>query len=326
MNGEEKWVVGIDIGGTAIKLAFIRPQGEMIYKWEIETNHLNHGEEIPNCIAKEIEKKRLELGLIKGKILAVGAGAPGSVDVVTGIVNEAINLRWSHRYPLQQKLEDACQLPVVIDNDANCAALGEMWQGAGISSRNLVFVTIGTGIGSGIIINGHIVHGAGGAAGEIGHVTVIPVGGALCNCGKMGCLETVASATGIVRQATALVSEASASDDGLSTLYKQNGVFSARDIFELAKTGDYKANTVVQTSLSHLGIALANVANTLNPETIVIGGGVSRAGDFLLSQLNLIFHQHAFQSVKETTVLTLASKGNDAGVLGAAWLAKQQYM
>lgn len=318
---ENKWIVGVDIGGTTSKMAFITPKGDIVSKWQIPTDHRNHGGNIPEQLKYEIEKKCSELGAENTCLMGIGVGAPGSVNAVTGIVREATNLSWKSAYPLKKNLEATTGLPVAIDNDANCAALGEMWKGSGQGARNLVLVTLGTGIGSGIVINGHIVHGAGGAAGEIGHLASNTKDGYLCKCGKHGCLETIASATGIVRAALAIANDHS--DGGLSFFYKQNGTITAKNVFDFAERGDHQAKSVVDYALEHLGIALANVANTLNPEKIVIGGGVSKAGQYLLTRLNHYYQQHLFPTVKETTEIKLASLGNDAGVLGAAWIADQ---
>ena len=214
-------------------------------------------------------------------------------------------------------------MPAVIENDANCAALGEMWNGAGKGARDLVCVTLGTGVGGGVIANGNIVQGINGAAGEIGHITSIPFGGAPCNCGKSGCLETIASATGIVRLAKDELSKAEAHGQ-LVDLYVANEMVTAKDVFDCARDGDDLAKNIVDDVAFHLGFVLANIANTLNPEKIVLGGGVSKAGSILLDAVKGNFSMHAFTSVRESTDLTLATLGNDAGVIGAAWLIKNK--
>ncbi|EWG08955.1 ROK family glucokinase [Cytobacillus firmus] len=318
----EKWLVGVDLGGTTTKLAFINYYGEIIHKWEIPTDNSEEGKNITINIAKAIDHRLEELDLSKDKIIGIGMGAPGPVNLATGVVYNTVNLGWKDNYPLKDLLEVETSLPVIIDNDANCAALGEMWKGAGNGAKDLVCVTLGTGVGGGVIANGDIVQGVSGAAGEIGHITSIPVGGAQCNCGKTGCLETIASATGIVRQA--LENLESGGEGALSQLYKEKGFITAKDVFDSARNGDETSLLVVNNTAMHLGLALANIANTLNPEKIVLGGGVSRAGDILLKPVIANFIKFAFPRVKESTVIDIATLGNDAGVIGAAWLAKNK--
>ncbi|PLT29191.1 ROK family glucokinase [Peribacillus deserti] len=316
----EKWLVGVDLGGTTTKLAFISYYGEIIHKWEIPTDISDQGKNITTNIAKTIDAKLDELGQLKNKILGIGMGAPGPVNSSTGAIYEAINLGWKD-YPLQQLLEVETSLPAVIENDANLAALGEMWKGAGNGAKDLVCITLGTGVGGGVIANGQIVTGISGAAGEIGHITILTEGGAKCNCGKTGCLETLASATGIVR----LANEALLETDEPSKLRDFNGSFTSKDIFDMAREGDKIASAVRDKLALYLGLAAANVANVLNPEIIVIGGGVSRAGSELLDPVQSYFKEFSFTRVRESTHMAIATLGNDAGVIGAAWLAKNAF-
>ncbi len=220
-------------------------------------------------------------------------------------------------------LEVETSLPAVIDNDANCAALGEMWKGAGNGAKDLVCVTLGTGVGGGVITNGDIVHGVSGAAGEIGHITSMAEGGAPCNCGKTGCLETIASATGIVRIATEALNEGTPAGE-LAAVYKETGYVTAKDVFDSGKRNDQLALKVIDSVALHLGIALANIANTLNPEKIVLGGGVSKAGNVLLDPIKAQFLRNSFPRVAQSTEISIATLGNDAGVIGAAWLVKNK--
>jgi glucokinase len=315
---ENTWLVGVDIGGTTIKMAFITQYGEIVHKWEIVTNISEKGKYITTDIAKAIDKKLEELGESKLKLKALGMGAPGPVNMATGLIYEAVNLGWEN-YPLKDLLEVETGLPVVVDNDANLAAIGEMWKGAGEGSKDLICVTLGTGVGGGIITNGEIVHGINGAGGEIGHITVVPEGGAQCNCGKTGCLETVASATGIVRMAKEALEKAPESK--LAVIAKETGL-TAKIIFEQADLGEEVALAVVNTVTAQLGLVLANLANAMNPEKIVIGGGVSKAGEKLLNPLRGHFEQFLFPRSKVGVKMAEATLGNDAGVIGAAYLAK----
>ncbi|WP_121611807.1 ROK family glucokinase [Mesobacillus foraminis] len=319
----EKWLVGVDLGGTTTKIAFISFYGEILNKWEIPTDKSNEGKNIPTDIAKAIDHKLDELGHSKNEIHGIGIGAPGPVDLTSGIIYEAVNLGWKDQYPLKDLLEVETSLPVVVDNDANVAALGEMWKGAGNGAKDLVCVTLGTGVGGGVIANGDIVHGKRGAAGEIGHITSIAVGGAPCNCGKSGCLETIASATGIVRLAHEALQKGQ-QEGKLGEILREYGQVSAKDVFDAARNGEKSALEVIENVASHLGVALANIANTLNPEKIVLGGGVSRAGDILLRPVKENFLKHSFPSVAKSTEIAIATLGNDAGVIGAAWLVKNK--
>lgn len=317
-----KWLVGVDLGGTTTKLAFLSLYGEILHKWEIPTDISEDGKNITVNLAKSIDAKLEELGHSKSEIVGIGMGAPGPVDLSTGVIFEAVNLGWREPYPLKDLLEVETSLPAVIDNDANCAALGEMWKGAGNGAKDIVCVTLGTGVGGGVIANGDIVHGISGAAGEIGHITSLAEGGAPCNCGKTGCLETIASATGIVRLAIEAVQSAPIGE--LAVVYKETGFLTAKDVFDAARRKDETALKVIHYVGLHLGIALANIANTLNPEKIVLGGGVSKAGDVLLNTVKEQFLKNSFPRVAQSTEISIATLGNDAGVIGAAWLVKNK--
>ncbi len=315
----EKWLVGVDLGGTTIKIAFITMDGHIVEKWEIPTNIELDGKNIVPDIAISIDAKLEELSEPKEKLAAIGMGAPGFIDMKTGFIYHAVNIGWRD-YPLKEELEKATGLSVTVDNDANIAAIGEMWRGAGDGEGNLLMVTLGTGVGGGIIVNGHIMHGTNGMAGEIGHITSIPDGGAPCNCGRMGCIETIASATGISR-----ISKEKALKDTTSALYKileQNGEVQAKDVAAAAEKGDKVAIETLEEVTFHLGLVIANLANSINPGKIVIGGGVSKAGNTLMERLQEKFKHYALPRVAEGAELKVATLGNDAGVIGGAWLAK----
>ncbi|MGE7759263.1 ROK family glucokinase [Peribacillus sp. NPDC097895] len=316
----EKWLMGVDLGGTTTKLALINSYGEIIHKWEISTDISEKGKFITINIAKAIDAKLVELNEPKSKIVGIGMGAPGPVNFVNGSIYEAVNLGWKD-YPLKDLLEVETNLPTVIDNDANMAALGEMWKGAGNGAKDLVCVTLGTGVGGGIIHNGQIVHGTSGAAGEIGHITVVTDGGAPCNCGKTGCLETVASATGIVRLALKALNT-STETSMLQQKVDEGIAISSKLLFQCAEAGDPLSKAVVAKVGDYLGLALSHVGNVMNPDKIVIGGGVSQAGDILLDTVRSAFEKYAFKRVGKSTKISLATLGNDAGVIGGAWLIK----
>jgi glucokinase len=314
-----KWLVGVDLGGTTIKLAFITLDGEIVEKWEIPTNLIEEGKHIVKDIGESLKERLTELSQPEDKLAAIGMGAPGFIDMKTGFIYHAVNIGWRN-YPLKDELEKETGLPVIIDNDANIAAIGEMWRGAGDGEGNLLMVTLGTGVGGGIIVNGHIMHGTNGMAGEIGHITSITDGGASCNCGKTGCIETIASATGIVR-----IAKEKASQDKSSVLHRtlsEKSEIKAKDVAEAAENGDQAASDTLDEVAFHLGLVIANLSNSINPGKIVIGGGVSKAGDVLMNRLEKQFKRFALPRVAEGAKLKVAALGNDAGVIGGAWLAK----
>lgn len=311
-------LLGIDLGGTTTKFAIMKPQGEIQQRWSIQTDVLNDGNNIiPNII--DSINHHLQLYQMSAKqFQGIGIGTPGSVDYQTGMVDSAFNLNWDRPMALKEQIELHTNIPVQVENDANVAALGERWLGAGKNADNVAFVTLGTGVGGGIIINGQIVHGQGGSAGEIGHMTINPQG-YRCTCGKRGCLETVASATGIVHVARDYAQEY-AGDSELKASLDNGDDLTAKDVFDLAKQNDPLALKVTSAVCDQLGLALSIVAVTINPQYIIIGGGVSNAGDFLLQRVRESYNRYVFSSVKKTTTLTLATLGNEAGVIGAASL------
>lgn len=320
----EKWLVGVDLGGTTIKMAFINLHGEIVHKWEILTKVTEKGEHIPADIANSINQTLDELDQNKQKLIGIGIGAPGPVNLKKGSIDVAVNLGWEN-FPLKDLLEKETALPVIVENDANVAAIGEMWRGAGEGSKDLLCVTLGTGVGGGIIANGEIIHGVNGAGGEIGHITSVVEGGTHCNCGKTGCLETVASATGIVRLAIEEISSTNTRSI-LRDVFHEHQTLSAKQVFEAAREGDELAGKVMDKVTLHLGLAIANLANGLNPEKIVIGGGVSKAGDVFLAPMKEQFTRFAFPRVAQGVEIAIAKLGNDAGVIGSAWLAKKRFL
>ncbi|MFB1098990.1 ROK family glucokinase [Terribacillus sp. JSM ZJ617] len=312
-------LVGVDIGGTTIKLAIIDGTSELVEKWEIKTDKYEQGLHIPKQIWETIQAKLTERGIAKETIQGIGVGAPGFVVPRNGVIAEAVNVGWRD-FPLSAELGVLSGLPVFIDNDANLAALGEVWRGAGAQQDNIIAITLGTGVGAGIIANGHIVNGINGTAGEIGHVTV-EENGAPCNCGRKGCLETISSATGISRLAT----EAAAAhpESGLGRRFAENGRVSSKDVFELAAENDAEAQKIVDRSTSVLAKTLANAAILTNPSRIIIGGGVSKAGDALMEPIREAFVKAALPRTTYECEIVPAQLGNDAGVYGAAYLVKQ---
>ncbi|AUC91642.1 ROK family glucokinase [Streptococcus suis] len=314
-----KKIIGIDLGGTSVKLAILTTEGEIQEKWSIKTNILDDGSHIVPDIIDSIKQRFETHGLTKDDFLGVGMGSPGVVDSEAGTVIGAYNLNWKTLQLVKDQFESALGLPFFIDNDANVAALGEQWVGAGNNNPNVVFMTLGTGVGGGVIAAGNLIRGVKGAGGELGHITVDFDEPFACTCGKKGCLETVASATGIVNLSRRYADQY-AGDAKLKQMIDDGQDVTAKDVFDLAKEGDDLALIVYRHFSEYLGVACANIAAVLNPAYIVLGGGVSAAGEFLLDGVCKVFAENSFPQIKESTQIVLATRGNDAGVLGAASL------
>ncbi|MGT2681747.1 ROK family glucokinase [Streptococcus porci] len=317
-----KKLLGIDLGGTTIKFGILTLEGHVQEKWAIETNILEDGKHIVPDIVASI-KHRLDLyGLTKDDFVGIGMGSPGAVDREKKTVTGAFNLNWKETQKVGSVIEAETGIPFAIDNDANVAALGERWVGAGENNPDVVFMTLGTGVGGGIIADGNLIHGVAGAGGEIGHMIVEPEHGFACTCGNEGCLETVASATGVVRVAR-LLAESYEGDSAIKSSIDNGEAVSSKDIFTAAQAGDTFADSVVEKVGFYLGLAAANLGNILNPDSVVVGGGVSAAGEFLRSRIEKHFNRFAFPQVRKTTKVKIAELGNDAGIIGAASLAQQ---
>lgn len=312
--------IGVDLGGTTTKMALIDDSGKVLEKWAIPTSKVDNGSRIVADINASIQNKLKASHMTPESIRGIGIGAPGYIDVDSGFIYEAINIGWRN-YPLKKEMEKQTGLPVVVENDANSAALGEMWRGSGRGTRNLICVTLGTGVGGGIISDGTVLHGVCGMAGEIGHMTVIEKGGAPCNCGKHGCLETVSSGSGIRRMGLEAL-DYNDSDSCLRALFEQKGDITAEDVFNCAAEGDALSAAVVDKAVRYLGYVLGAVSVAVGPEKIVIGGGVSHAGSQLMDPLNSYFKKYSLPIIYNHCSLVTASLGNDAGVIGAAWLVK----
>ncbi len=306
----KKYCFGIDVGGTTVKCGLFTVEGTVLDKWEIKTVTENNGSQILPDIAKAISDKIAEKAIDKEEVAGIGIGVPGPVDE-EGVINGAVNLHWGV-FNIEQKLSELTGLPVKAGNDANVAALGELWKGGGAGYRNMIMVTLGTGVGGGIIINEKIVAGSNGAGGEIGHAFVDENITDPCNCGNCGCLEQVASATGIAR----LAREALAATNAPTVLRGKEKI-TAKTVFDAVKENDAVAIQIAERFGTYLGRALAIFAAVVDPQVIVIGGGVSKAGPILLDYIVPAFKKHAFNPCKNTE-FALATLGNDAGIFGAA--------
>ncbi|MDE6748242.1 MAG: ROK family glucokinase [Lachnospiraceae bacterium] len=304
------YVFGVDVGGTTVKLGLFDINGNVLDKWEIPTRTEDGGKNILPDIAADIKAKMAQKNIVKDDVAGVGVGVPGPVDG-NGIVHKAVNLGWE-QFNLKEKLTALLDgMRVEGGNDANVAALGEMWKGGGQGHKNLVAVTLGTGVGGGIIIGGEIMTGATGAGGEIGHIHVEDHETERCGCGNYGCLEEYASATGIVRLANRAL-QSSGKDSIL-----RKGEISAKTVFDAVKAGDELAIEIAEKFGDYLGKGLGIIAGVINPEIFVIGGGVSKAGEVLFDYIKPSFEATVFHGCRDT-IFALATLGNDAGIYGAA--------
>ena len=306
-----KYSFGVDVGGTTIKMGLFNLDGNVLDKWEIKTRTENGGVNVLPDIAEAIKAKISEKAIAKEDVVGVGIGVPGPVDD-KGVVYKCVNLGWGV-LNINEELGKLLDMPVKGGNDANVAALGEMWKGGGQGFESIVVVTLGTGVGGGIIMNGKILTGAKGAAGEIGHIHVDDNEKDVCGCGNSGCLEQFASATGIVR----LANRALEATDKKTVL--KAGEVSAKDVWDAVKAGDEVAIEIAEKFGQYLGKGLAAVAGVINPEAFVIGGGVSKAGNILLDYIQKNYTPYVFHASRDVK-FTLATLGNDAGIYGAAKL------
>lgn len=307
-----RYCFGVDVGGTSVKIGLFTVEGNILDKWEIKTRRENDGEAILPDIAASLSDKIQEKGLNKDEIEGIGIGIPAPVTG-DGIVKNTANLGWGYK-EVNRELRELTGLDVQAGNDANLAALGEMWLGAGQGQKNMIMVTLGTGVGGGAIVDGRPMVGANGASAEIGHVCVNYHEKKKCGCGKTGCLEQYASATGIARLARMRL----AWDDTPSLLRGQEKL-DAKAVFDAMKEGDAVADEIVDQFSAYLGHGLANVAIIVDPALIVIGGGVSKAGDIMIPYIKKYFLEKAFFANRETEFV-MAKLDNDAGICGAAKL------
>lgn len=308
-----KYGFGIDLGGTTVKIAYFDETGRMLHKWEIPTVTEDGGSRILPDIAASIRQFLDGNQIADTAILGLGIGVPGPVNA-KGIVNRCVNLGWGV-FNIAEKLQSLTGFPVKAGNDANVAALGEFWKGGGQGCSNMVFVTLGTGVGGGIVVEGNLLHGAHGSGAEIGHLVLNRNETRTCGCGKRGCVEQYCSATGIVQVAKDYLT----ATDAPSTL-RATESFTCKDVFDAAKAGDASALHILDQVYAYMGEFLGNVCSVVNPEVVVIGGGVSKAGNMLIEGIEPYFKKYVFHAAAGAK-FTLASLGNDAGAYGAFKLA-----
>ncbi|XJS11545.1 ROK family glucokinase [Aerococcaceae bacterium WGS1372] len=312
----KKHIIAIDLGGTSAKLALMDLEGQILEKWSVVTDKNNKGQVIVPNLINSIQEKLIDFNLTTNDILGIGMGSPGSVNHIDKTVIGAYNLNWTEKQLIGKAFEEAFSIPFYIENDANIAAMGEQWKGAGNNDKDVVMVTLGTGVGGGIVVEGELLHGSTGTAGEIGHITVDPDSMIECTCGKRGCLEAVASATGIVNLAIHYLANYDG-ETALKDLLQEEDVLSSKDIFSYAAKGDELSSFIVDKFCKYLGLAVSHLANTLNPSKIVLGGGVSQAGEVLRSKVDQYSKEFMFPTIRPVTEIVIAKLGNDAGVYGA---------
>lgn len=306
----KNYAFGVDVGGTLCKLGLFETDGTLLERWEIPTDTRDGGTRILPDIAATIQEHCKKLP--ENSVLGIGVGVPSPMTQ-DGVAIKSVNLGWEN-YPVAVELSRLTGLPVYAANDVNVASLGEFWKGSAVGYSNAIVLTLGTGIGGGLIVNGHLVNGETGSAGEIGHIIVNPQETERCACGRKGCLEQYVSATGLVRMAERRLSGTSA-----HSILREKNPLTAKDIFDAAKAGDAIAVELVESFGQILGSALSDMACVLNPEIIVIGGGVSRAGSIVTDVVRRFFYEKTLFTCKNTKIV-LATLGNDAGIYGGVRL------
>ena len=308
-----KYGFGVDLGGTTVKIAWFDASGSMLDKWEIPTVTENSGSQILPDIANSVKGYLAGKNIPAEDVIGIGIGVPGPVRP-DGTVNKCVNLGWGV-FNIEKELEALTGFPVKAGNDASVAALGECWKGGGQGCDSMVFATLGTGVGGGIVVGGRVLHGVHGAGGEIGHMVLNRDEPEVCGCGKRGCVEQYCSATGIVRIAKQFLAKTQADSSlrGMDPL-------TCKDVFDAGTNGDALAQEILETVYAYMGEFLADICNVVDPEAVVLGGGVSKAGKPLLDGVQRYFSKFVFHAVSPVR-FALAQLGNDAGAYGAFKLA-----
>lgn len=330
MSGAHRhqYIVGVDLGGTNIVVGAMRADGSQQYAIRSQPTRAELGadrvvDRIADLIEETVRTTLAETGAERSDVIGVGIGSPGPLDRDTGVVIFTPNLGW-REFPLRDTVGERVGLPATLDNDANCATLGEWWCGAARGARHVIGITIGTGIGGGLIVNGELYHGASDVAGEIGHATIDSTG-RRCKCGNYGCLEAYASGPAIAERAR------EALDDGEASLLRELvqgdlARLTARDVYEASKRGDAVAREVVRDTARFLGTGVANLLNIFNPDVVVLAGGVTDAGDALFEPLRAEVRRRAFRPAVEACRIVPGRLGGSAGVIGAVATFKMQRM
>lgn len=315
------YYIGLDLGGTNIKSGVVDEKARLLAKASTPTNGQAGPEAVIEAMAAAAHEVVAQAGLTMNQIARIGIGSPGPLDIQRGIVLATPNLPGWKSVPLRDSISERTGRPAVLENDANAAAFGEFWAGAGRdpSIRHLVMLTLGTGVGSGIIVDGKLVHGAFDLGAEAGHMILVP-NGRLCGCGQRGCLEAYTSAGATARRAVEAI-EAGENSSLKQTLAQGRDKITAKDVFEAAKAGDPLALRIVDETATYLGIACVSLSRILDPQMIVFAGGMILAGDFLFDRVRAAFKEHTWRCAPSPAQIVPAVLGNDAGFIGAAAVA-----
>ncbi len=313
-------LIGIDLGGTNIKIGCFDAHLKLLKKTSITTDADSGPQAVVKNMLAAISELVNESGFSSSDISAAGIGTPGPADYKAGIIINSTNMPAFKNAPIRQMLSDGLHCPVVFDNDANVACFGEFTAGAGKGVTDMVFFTLGTGIGAGIVSDGKLLHGSGGNAAELGHTIIYP-GGRLCNCGQKGCVEAYASASNTAKRAAEALNAGEKSS--LKKVLDENGQITCKDVYDHLKTGDKLAKKITDETAKALAILCINALHATEPQRIVFAGGMIAAGDILLNRIKDYFSEQIWKLKKETVEICFATLGEDAGIIGAAALAKQ---
>ncbi|MBU3107769.1 ROK family protein [Clostridium gasigenes] len=308
------YVIGVDLGGTKISCALADLSGNVIETQVVETIASEGEIAVLNRIIGLIDKVMITINITKDDIKAIGIGAPGPLDARSGIIIEPANLPFTN-FDLVTPIKDKFNIPVYLDNDANAAAVGEFMFGAGLDTKNMIYITVSTGIGGGAILNGQVYRGRTTNALEVGHTTVEPFSSARCNCGNLGCLESLSSGTAIARRAKDAVLS------NIDTSLKRYKILTSYEVFKEAENGDKVAISIRDNALRYLGIGVTNIINTFDPDMVVIGGGVSKAGKIIFDKVKEVVNERGLKTITSGCEIVPAKLGTDAGVIGAVALA-----
>lgn len=309
----KSFVIGIDLGGTKISGAISDINGNIIERVTVSTNASKGEFYVLNRIIEVIDLLIKNWGKSIENIKSIGIGSPGPLDSKNGIIITTPNLPFKN-FNLLKPIKDKFRVPVYLDNDANVAAMGEFLYGQGKNTKNMIYITVSTGIGGGAVLNSKMYRGSTGNALEIGHITILPEG-PLCNCGNKGCLEALASGTAITRQAVDAIK-----NGAISSLSKYKNITSV-EVFKEAEVGDKLSKEIIEVSLNYLGIGIANIISTFDPEVIILGGGVIKAGEVVISSIKKVVNERCFKNMASSCSIVTTKLGSDSGVRGAVALA-----
>ncbi|OPX85452.1 MAG: Glucokinase [Pelotomaculum sp. PtaB.Bin104] len=314
------YLIGVDLGGTKIHTALATGNGDIVAETRIPTKTARGSAFVIGQIAATVRQLLKQVGVSPASIKVIALGSPGPLDISRGVIQFSPNLHW-HDVPVKLLLEEQLSIKVIIDNDANAAALGEYMFGAGKGTKNMVYITVSTGVGGGLILGGQLYHGSSDGAGEIGHTIVLP-DGPLCNCGARGCLEALSSGTAIAREARCLVNRGGGKNI-LNRAGGDPGEINSVVVAAAAAEGDPEAALIIDQASRYLGIGVANVINLLNPDMVVLGGGVMEIGEPVWRGIRQEVQSRAFQPSRERAQIVPAALGQRSGVIGAIALAMQ---